>query len=115
MRLIPMYRTGEIARMIDPNRLNDDDYLNDVYSVIFYHNVEGEEPVFMRYTDLIDRKDRILRTIDEIKREENNTDKTISIERTKKQLSYLGIIQTLIDAVLSGRIPEEFVINRYSR
>lgn len=112
MRLIPMYRTGEIARMIDHNRLNDDDYLNDVYSVIFYHNMEGEEPVFMRYTDLIDKQDRILKAIDKIKREETGTSKTISIER---QLSYLGIIQTLMDAVLSGRIPEEFAIHRYSK
>lgn len=115
MRLIPMYRIGEIARMIDPNRRDDDDYVKDVYSVIFYPNIEGEEPVFIRYIDLIDRRDRILRTIDEIKREENNTDKTISIKRTEQQLSYLGIIYPLIDAVLSGRIPEEFVINRYSQ
>lgn len=112
MRLIPMYHIGEIARMLNPNRRDDDDYVKDVYSVIFYPNMDGEEPVFIRYTDLIDRQDRILRAIDEIKLGENSEYKTIYLE---KQLSYLGIIQPLIDAVLSGRIPEEFVIHRYSR
>lgn len=112
MRLIPMYHIGEIARMIDPNRRDDDDYMNDVYSVIFYPNIEGEDPVFIRYTTLLDKQDRVLRAIDEIKLGENSVHKTIYLE---KQLSYLGIIQPLIDAVSSGRIPEEFVIHRYNR
>lgn len=112
MRLIPMYHIGEIARMIDPNRRDDDDYMNDVYSVIFYPNIESEEPVFINFITLIDKKDRILRAIDKIKREETGTSRTISMER---QVSYLGTIQTLIDDVLSGHIPEEFVIHRYSK
>ena len=112
MRLIPMYHIGEIARMLDPNRRDDDDYLNDVYSVIFYPNIESDDPVFINFITLIAKKDIILKTINKIKREETGTSKTMSLE---KQLSYLGIIQPLIDAVLSGHIPEEFVIHRYNK
>ena len=95
MRLIPMYHIGEIARMLNPNEQNDDDYRRDVYNAIFYPELDCDTPVFLRKGDI--------------------SSKRFGLEVGTKMSTYQRIMDQLYDAVSVCKIPEEFVIHRYSR
>lgn len=95
MRLIPMYHIGEIARMLNPDKQNDDDYRRDVYNAIFYPEFDCDTPVVLR--------------------KENISSKRFGLEVGTKMSTYQRIMNQLYDAVSVCKIPEEFVIHRYSR